>query len=80
MELSLVNMSINIAKPILMSFFAVPGPARTAEIDFLVTGNIPKATNQTLVTIYPPHSKRGPIADPYTVPIGPLAGDFPVTR
>jgi len=56
--------------------FPVPGPARTAEIDFLATGNFPQATNQTLVTIYPPYSKRDPIADPYTVPVGPPAGDL----
>jgi len=56
--------------------FIVPGPARTAEIDFLATGQFPNATNQTLVTIYGPGSKKVPIPDPYTAPIGSLAGDF----
>jgi len=56
--------------------FIVPGPARTAEIDFLATGRFPNATNQTLVTIYGPGSKKVPILDPYTAPIGPSAGDF----
>lgn len=54
----------------------VPGPARSAEIDFLTTGNLPQATNQTLVTIYEPGSTRDAVADPYTAPIGPSAGDF----
>jgi len=53
----------------------VPGPARTAEMNFLTTGNFPEATNQTFVTIYPPGSARGPVSDPYAVPVGPLAGD-----
>jgi hypothetical protein len=69
-------MSVTIAQPNLMSSFAVPGPARTAEIDFLTTGQFPNATNQTLVTIYGPGSKKVPIPDPYTAPIGSLAGDF----
>lgn len=54
---------------------AVPGPARMAEIDFLNTGVLPKARNQTLVTIYTSRSGEVPIAEPYTAPIGPLAGD-----
>jgi hypothetical protein len=57
-------------------FFSVPGPAQTAEFDFIMTGNLPEATNQTLVTIYSPHSERGPIEDPYLAPIGPSAGDM----
>ena len=65
--------------PPLMSFFAVPGPAQTAMIEFLTTGKLPLATNQTLVTIYSPGSVRGPIADPYTALIGPLAGDMSKT-
>ena len=51
------------------------GPARTAEFNFLATGNWPKMTNDTLVSIYEPGCNRGPIEDPYTAPNGPLAGD-----
>lgn len=58
---------------------AVPGPARMAEIDFLATGMFPEAMNQTLVTFYAPGSEKGPIANPYTAPIGPLAGDSATT-
>jgi len=55
--------------------FVVFGPARTAEFNFLATGNWPKMTNDTLVSVYEPGSNRGPISDPYTAPNGPLAGD-----
>ncbi|KAJ7692912.1 hypothetical protein B0H17DRAFT_933686 [Mycena rosella] len=56
--------------------YDVPGPARSAFIDFLATGNLPAATNQTFATIYEPGSKRAPIPDPYSVPTGPEAGDM----
>jgi hypothetical protein len=53
----------------------VPGPARSAFIDFLASGKFPTATNETLVTIYEPGSTRDPIPDEYSVPIGAEAGD-----
>ncbi|KDQ19584.1 hypothetical protein BOTBODRAFT_443473 [Botryobasidium botryosum FD-172 SS1] len=53
----------------------VDGPAQLAEVTFIATGNLPSATDETLVTIYTPGMERGPIADPYTAPIGPAAGD-----
>ncbi|KAJ7121509.1 hypothetical protein C8R44DRAFT_786373 [Mycena epipterygia] len=56
--------------------YNVPGPARSAFIDFLATGNLPAATNQTFATIYEPGSKRDPIPDPYSVPVGVAAGDM----
>ncbi|KDQ19580.1 hypothetical protein BOTBODRAFT_28154 [Botryobasidium botryosum FD-172 SS1] len=56
--------------------FIIPGPAHLAEIEFLATGKLPSAINETLMTIYTPGMKRGPIADPYTAPIGPAAGDM----
>jgi hypothetical protein len=59
-----------------MSVFLVPGPARTAEFEFLATGKFPQPKNDTFVTIYNPGSNRGPIADPYTAPIGLSAGDM----
>ncbi|KDQ19583.1 hypothetical protein BOTBODRAFT_443477 [Botryobasidium botryosum FD-172 SS1] len=54
----------------------VSGPAQSAEIAFLATGNLPSGTDETLVTIYTSGMERGPIADPYTAPIGPPAGDI----
>ncbi|KIM77254.1 hypothetical protein PILCRDRAFT_12233 [Piloderma croceum F 1598] len=48
--------------------YNVPGPARSAFIDFLVTGELPRAVNQTFATIYEPRSKRDPVPDPYAVP------------
>ncbi|KAJ7760182.1 hypothetical protein B0H14DRAFT_2973895 [Mycena olivaceomarginata] len=56
--------------------YNVPGPARSAFIDFLATGNLPAATNQTFATIYEPGSQRDPIPDPYSVPVGVEAGDM----
>lgn len=54
----------------------VPGPARSAFVNFLATGNLPAATNQTFATIYEPGSQRDPIPDPYSVPVGVEAGDM----
>ncbi|KAF7976223.1 hypothetical protein HWV62_7242 [Athelia sp. TMB] len=56
--------------------FQVPGPARSAEIEFLKTGILPKAANEEFMTIYPPGHARGPVANPYTVLTGIEAGDF----
>lgn len=56
--------------------FSVPGPASSAEIQFLATGILPNATNQTFISIYTPGSQRDPIADPYSVPVGAEAGDM----
>ncbi|KAJ7837987.1 hypothetical protein B0H14DRAFT_2790225 [Mycena olivaceomarginata] len=56
--------------------YNVPGPARSAFISFLATGNLPAATNQTFATIYEPGSQRNPIPDPYLVPVGVEAGDM----
>ncbi|KDQ19582.1 hypothetical protein BOTBODRAFT_170657 [Botryobasidium botryosum FD-172 SS1] len=55
--------------------FTVDGPAYSAEMEFLATGELPSAIDETLVTIYTPGMQRGQIADPYTAPIGPPAGD-----
>ncbi|KAK3056985.1 hypothetical protein LTR09_002023 [Extremus antarcticus] len=43
--------------------------------EFLRTGNLPAAINDTFVTVYEPGSKREPVADPYDVPTGFAAGD-----
>ncbi|KAF7359620.1 Alpha/beta-hydrolase [Mycena venus] len=56
--------------------YNVPGPARSAFINFLATGSLPAATNQTFATIYEPGSQRNPIPDPYLVPVGIEAGDM----
>lgn len=56
--------------------FTDPGPTSSTVIQFLKTGNFPNATNQTFITVYPPGSQRDPIPDPYSVPVGPEAGDF----
>ncbi|EXJ71403.1 uncharacterized protein A1O5_05210 [Cladophialophora psammophila CBS 110553] len=42
---------------------------------FLRTGVLPRQSNDSSVTVYAPPMKRGPIADPYNVPTGFLAGD-----
>ncbi|KAF9458282.1 hypothetical protein BDZ94DRAFT_1173972 [Collybia nuda] len=49
----------------------IPGPARSAAFSFLTTGVFPTATNQSLVSVFPPGTPRDPISDPYVVPIGP---------
>lgn len=54
---------------------AVPGPARSAEIEFLTTGNVSASSNETLATIYYPGDVRAALPDPYSVLLGPLAGD-----
>jgi len=66
--------------PINLRSQIVPSPARSAFIDFLVTGELPRATNQTFATIYEPGSKRDPIPDPYAVPVGSAAGDMGGTQ
>jgi len=53
-----------------------PSAARSVEFSYLNTGALPNVTNQTFLTVYPPGSKRGPIANPYLVPVGPAAGDI----
>lgn len=60
----------------LISWNPVSGPARSAEFAFLTTGKLPKAADEMYVTIYPPGQPRPFISDPYSVPIGPLAGDI----
>ncbi|EIM92798.1 uncharacterized protein STEHIDRAFT_136539 [Stereum hirsutum FP-91666 SS1] len=56
----------------------VPGPARSAEIEFLTTGNVSASSNETLATIYYPGDVRAALPDPYSVLLGPLAGDVNV--
>ncbi|KAJ7232040.1 alpha/beta hydrolase fold-domain-containing protein [Mycena haematopus] len=46
------------------------------EVDFIRTGVFPAARNDALVTVIPPGGKRGTLADPYTVPVGAVAGDM----
>ncbi|KIY65828.1 alpha/beta-hydrolase [Cylindrobasidium torrendii FP15055 ss-10] len=55
--------------------YDVPGPARDAFINFLVTGDLPAALDDPEVGIYPPVSTRGDSPDPYSVPTGPAYGD-----
>ena len=43
--------------------------------EYLRTGILPKARNETLVTVYEPAMVRGPVSDPYNVPTGFIAGD-----
>ncbi|EGN95189.1 hypothetical protein SERLA73DRAFT_162724 [Serpula lacrymans var. lacrymans S7.3] len=50
-------------------------PAAAMEVSFLATGVLPNVTDEELVTVYTPGSTRGPIPDPYSVPVGPLAGE-----
>ncbi|KAF7969924.1 hypothetical protein HWV62_25526 [Athelia sp. TMB] len=47
----------------------VPGPAQSAEIEFLQTGKFPQATNETYMTVYEPGSTRAQIPSPYDVPL-----------
>lgn len=51
----------------------VPGPARSLEFEFLTTGKLPSTT---IEIYYPPSGTRGPNPDPYSDPVGPLAGDI----
>ncbi|CAK5263891.1 unnamed protein product [Mycena citricolor] len=60
---------------------ALPNTATHAlEIAFLQTGIFPDpaapSLNQTLVSVFPPGGMRGPVPDPYSVPLGQVAGDF----
>jgi hypothetical protein len=43
--------------------------------EFIRTGKLPAARDETLVSVYTPGKKVGPIADPYEVPIGIVVGD-----
>ncbi len=52
-------------------------PSTAITKQFLSTGVLPKARNQTLVTVYEPGMKFGGIANPYNVPTGYQAGDCP---
>lgn len=56
---------------------SVPDQAST-EItkEFLNTGILPQTQDSGFVTVYAPGTTRKPIADPYGVPTGPLAGDI----
>ncbi|KAF7304930.1 hypothetical protein MKEN_01207300 [Mycena kentingensis (nom. inval.)] len=56
----------------------VDGDAGTASAlarEFIRTGVLPKAQNNTRVTVVSPGGKRGPVPDPYSVPLGAVAGD-----
>lgn len=44
--------------------------------EFLRTGVLPCARNETFLTVYEPGMMRAPIANPYDVPTGPAAGDI----
>jgi hypothetical protein len=44
--------------------------------DFLRTGVLPSAMNNSQVTIYHPGMRRSDIPDPYDVPTGFIAGDI----
>ncbi|KIY64817.1 hypothetical protein CYLTODRAFT_456861 [Cylindrobasidium torrendii FP15055 ss-10] len=55
--------------------FNVPGPARDAFVNFLVTGDLPSALDDPKVAIYLPGSTRGESPDPYSVPTGLEYGD-----
>ena len=50
-------------------------PSSLIETQFISTGVLPEATNQTLFTVYPPGAQLAPIANPYDVPTGAIAGD-----
>ncbi|KAL6241664.1 hypothetical protein RBB50_011446 [Rhinocladiella similis] len=45
------------------------------EKSFLRTGTLPRQSIDSSLTVYAPSMKRGPIADPYSVPTGFWAGD-----
>lgn len=67
-------------EPLLLSalihlVFAVPGPARDAEIEFLTTGSVSPSSNESLATVNYPGDVRAAIPDPYAVPLGTVAGD-----
>ncbi|OAL39580.1 hypothetical protein AYO20_00977 [Fonsecaea nubica] len=56
--------------------FNLPAESSTAIAKrFLRTGVLPGHSNNTFVTVYASPVKRGPIADPYSVPTGFQAGD-----
>lgn len=59
-----------------MLVMTVPNqPSSILTREFLRTGTLPSARNETLVTVYSPGTVRAPIADPYDVPVGDGAGD-----
>ena len=58
-----------------ISLVVVDQPSTKITKDFLNFGTLPAAQNSTLVTVYTPGMVRGPIADPYMVPTGAVAGD-----
>ncbi|KAJ7063524.1 hypothetical protein C8F01DRAFT_1133353 [Mycena amicta] len=56
----------------------VDGDAGTASAlarNFVKTGVMPKAQNDSRVTVIPPGGKRGPVPNPYDAPTGAAAGD-----
>lgn len=65
-----------LSQPILLPSSVAGNPARQAEITYLTTGVFPtESTNETIYAVYKPGTPRGALADPYTAPIGPPAGD-----
>ncbi|KAK5132454.1 hypothetical protein LTR08_009065 [Meristemomyces frigidus] len=59
-----------------VSFGLVHQPSTLLTKEFLRTGVLPTARNETLVTVYTPGMEREPIPDLYDVPTGPAAGDL----
>jgi hypothetical protein len=51
-------------------------PSSVITTEFIRTGKFPAARKETLVSVYPPGKKLGPIADPYDVPTGAIVGDI----
>jgi len=50
-------------------------PSSAITTEFIRSGKLPMARNETLVTIYTPGKELGPIANPYDVPAGAIVGD-----
>jgi hypothetical protein len=50
-------------------------PSHLISTDFIRTGALPAARNETFVSVYRTGMQLGPIADPYEVPTGTVAGD-----
>ena len=50
-------------------------PSSVVTTEFIRTGKLPAARNETLVSVYPPGKELSCIADPYDVPTGAVVGD-----
>ena len=56
---------------------AVPNqPSSLITKEYLRTGTLPSARNESLVSVYTPGMHRTPVPDPYDVPTGAVTEDI----